>query len=206
MSLSMAPDAIASRARRAAQTPEQKQAEVDRNRERRHAREAKMTEAQKAEARERQHIRITRYRAAHGVEVQPRRPPRAKTVAEVKPRSRSRRHRAKTASPVGARREQAIAKNAENQIEFETAIRRVIAKAAAAGSLTSASDWAGMSPEQILAAPLPPVRGNGWILPEYEVAAIAAALARKAGGPSFSRLKSQSAASKAERHLARSVR
>jgi hypothetical protein len=167
-------------------TPEQQQAEVDRNRERRHAREAKRTEAQKAEARERQAIRIARYRAAHGVEVTQR---VLRTRDEINARRRSRRRQAKTASsvgaaktasPLGARREQAIAKNAENQIAYESAIRKVIAKAAEKGTLTTASDWYGLTPEQILAAPLPPIRGSGWELPEYEVAAIAAALKAKA--------------------------
>jgi hypothetical protein len=69
------------------------------------------------------------------------------------------------------------------------AIRRVVAKAADhvrfdRPPLDSSSEWAGMTPDEILAAPLPPIRGaTGWFMPEAEVAAIRDALAKAEGDP-----------------------
>lgn len=156
-------------------TPEQKQALVDRGREQRHAREAKMTAEQREQRREAHRAGSARFRVAHGGE----------EIAAKQRLRRSRRRppRAKTVAPVSARREKGIATEAENKREFEMAIRKVIAKAAAAGSLTTASDWFGLTPSEILATPLPPMRGNGWVLPKRSTpAAIAAALKAKAEG------------------------
>lgn len=167
MSLSMTPDAVASRAVRAALTDEERAQVTEWKREKRHAREARMTPEQREAHRAKTAASAARWEAA--LTPEQRALKNARENARRKPRAKV---------TVSARRQQQIAVGAMNQIAFEVSIRKVIAAAAEQGTLDRGSDWAGMTGKQIMAAPLPPIRGNGWVMEEYEVAAIAAALAK----------------------------